>query len=336
MNKIIIYLTASLLMTLGAGSAHALKTRSPGGSNYAWYSLNAPYQPAPVTGQNCREPYGIIANYHLSNVRSTVLSQLSLMHQNGQRRLRIPVFHGRNLNTGTVMSSTGGDLSSTHRQNLTQFLNDIRNAGFVEIMVSFHPIGAANDPTQWSSWSESGFQENWNLIYNLRPIIAGANILYRIDLMNEGAPTSGQTQLREYVRRMWGNYNYRFGKADTVGFSIIGDNVNRYQTMRSTMLSTPYGLPYLYSVHFYENAVAGNAITALHQAMSSRGDSQGWIIGEVLYQDMPTLSKLSSLNLGARPVFFVLQWPITRGRGCDGHADVAPPSDFTVYQQLHQ
>jgi hypothetical protein len=318
-----------------SSTGFAFRTLSPGGSNYAWYNLDAPFQPAPQTGQNCREPYGIIANYHQPGVRSTVQSQLSQMRANGQERLRIPIYHGRGLNTGTVMDSTGGNLSATHRQNLQNFLADIKTAGFAEIMVGFFPTSAFNDPIQWSAWREDGFQENWNLIFTLRPLIVNAGILYRIDLMNEGAPTSGQTRLQEYVRRLWGNYNYVFGKADTVGVSIIGDNIDRYVTMRNVMLSTGYGLPYLYSVHFYESAVSGNAMANLHQAMQSRGDAGGWIIGEVLYQDQTTLNKMLTTYVGTRPIFFVLQWPVSRGRGCDGHADVAPPVDFSVYRQLH-
>jgi hypothetical protein len=91
----------------------------------------------------------------------------------------------------------------------------------------------------------------------------------------------------------------------------------------------------LYSVHFYENAVSGNAMANLHQAMQSRGDPSGWIIGEVLYQDQTTLNKMLTTYVGTRSIFFVLQWPVSRGRGCDGHLDVAPPVDFSVYGQLH-
>lgn len=316
-------------------TALAAKAQSPGGSNFAWYALTSPSQPAPVTGLNCREPYGIIANYHAAGVRSTVQSQLAAMWAQGQRRLRIPIFHGRGIATGTVMDSNGGNLSATHRQNLQLFLSDIRTAGFAEIVVGFFPVGAFNEPTSWNSWNEPGFQENWNLIVNLRPLIAGAGIHYRIDLLNEGAPTSSQTQLKEYVRKLWINYNLVFGKNDTLGFSIIGDNVNRYQTMRSIMMATGYGLPYLYSVHFYETAVAGSGISNLHAAMQNNGDAQGWIIGEALYQDQPTLDKLRSLNLGTRTIFYLLQWPITRNRGCDGHADVSPPTAFSVYGALH-
>lgn len=324
------------LLLVFARSGHAFTTRSPGGSTYAWYDLDAPYQPAPTTGQNCRERYGILANYNASGVRQIVQRQLAEMRASGQDRMRIPIFHGHNISTGTVVNSAGGNLGSTHRQNLSNFLADVRSASFREIMVSFHPVGNYNTPTSWSSWNEQAFQENWNLIYNLRPIIARSGIHYRIDLMNEGAPTTGQTQQREYVRRLWGNYNYVFGKSDTLGFSIIGDTPERYRVMRDVMMSTGYGTPYLYSVHFYENAIAGNSILAMHNEMNRRGDGQtGWIIGEVLYNDQITLNKLLSTNLGSRPVFFVLQWPVSRGRGCDGHADVAPPTDFSVYSQLY-
>lgn len=328
MYKFLIAFSAVFLLAT-SNEAEAVRAQSLGGSNYAWYAVG------PLTpGQNCREAYGIISNYHLAHVRNTVRGQLASMYANGQRRLRIPLFHGHGLATGTVIDSTGGNLSANHRLNLRNFLADIRTAGFVEIVFGFFPVGAYNDPTQWGAWNEAAFQENWNLIVNLRPILTSAGLQYRIDLMNEGAPTSGQTQLKEYVRKLWINYNIVFGKSDTLGFSIIGDNVDRYRTMRSIMVASGYGTPYLYSVHFYESSIDSNAILSLHNAMLANSDSQGWIIGEALYEDQGTFNKLVSTSLGSRQLYFLLQWPVTRARRCDGHVDIAPPTAFSLYRQL--
>src|ERR1700693_5473049 len=79
-----------------------LFSQARGGSNYLWYQLS---------GCN-KEPFGAIYNY--SGITESIINgQLQTMYNNGQRRLRIPIFHARGLETGTIMDSTGGHLSPT-------------------------------------------------------------------------------------------------------------------------------------------------------------------------------------------------------------------------------
>ena len=176
-------------------SEYSLGVNGLGGSNYGWYRIDG-----------CsREPYGVIANYHVPGVRDTVRQQLVSMYAAGQRRLRVPIFHARGLDSGTIMNSQGGNLSEVNRANLSSFLADVKSTGYVELMFSMHPQ-SLNDPPTWTSWNEDYYQENWNLIVNLRPIFASVGLLYRIDLLNEGIPTSKQTMLRRYSQRLWTDY----------------------------------------------------------------------------------------------------------------------------------
>ena len=57
----------------------------------------------------------------------------------------------------------------------------------------------------------------------LRPIIAGAGVHYRLDLCNEAVPAPNQTLLLAYTQRLWTDYTHVHGKEDTLGFSIIAD-----------------------------------------------------------------------------------------------------------------
>src|SRR5579864_9227261 len=130
-----------------------------GGSNYGWYYL----------GPNCdRERYGVIYNYDTQ--KTTIDAELAQMYINGQRRLLLPIFFGRDANTGSVMSSTGGNLAPRFRTNLTNLFAAIKAAGFVEIVVSFNPQ-VGNNANLWETFSADYFQENWELIQNLHPII---------------------------------------------------------------------------------------------------------------------------------------------------------------------
>lgn len=298
----------------------ALSASSPGGSNYNWYTISA-----------CnREPYGIVANYGVSNVRSTVQGQLAAMRQSGQARLRIGLYHGRGLNTGTVMNSIGGNLPSSQRANLSNFLADIRSAGFAEIEFVFMPQGQ-NIPWKWPAWNEDLYQENWNLIYNLHPIVAASGLLYRIDLMNEGTPASSQVMLLKYAQRLWSDYTYTFGKNDTLGFSIIGDSTDRISQIPQIYRGNT---PYLYDFHFYgASQTEQQQFIAARQKMQSLGLGQvGWIVGEAFFNDPTAANGIQrAITSTGQTVFYVAEWPLHRGASCSD-VDVAPPVAFDAYR----
>ncbi|WP_157471734.1 hypothetical protein [Gilvimarinus agarilyticus] len=325
-----------IFLTVSMTSVFAAVPISPGGSNYAWYKIDALTQPAPP-GPNCRESYGIIKNYHATGVRSMVQSQLQSMNSAGQERLRIPIFFMRGAQGGTLLDSSGGNFSLQVRDNLEDFLSDIKSSGFREIEVGFFPQ-ANNSPLNWSAWNESYFQENWNLIFRLHPLIAGAGIHYKIDLGNEFAPASSQSQWhKNYVKKMWINYNLRFGKADTVGFSVAsGANgvtdgslaVDRYNTTKNIYESTLYGSPYVWEFHFYE--YLEEKLEDVDAAMTSRGDNSSIIIGETYYNDSASWYDIMSASI-SRTLWHVFQWPLSASEGCDGHVDVSPPVQFQYY-----
>ncbi len=326
-----------IFLSLCFHTLHAVQPASPGGSNYAWYNLT---QPAPL-GMNCRENYGIIKNYQNAGVRTTVQTQLQQMRANGQNRLRIPIYHMRNASGGTLLDSNGGDLSTYDKTSLTLFLSDIKAAGFHEILVGFFPVGG-NNPLDWTSWSENLFLENRDLIFNLHPIIDAAKIPYRIDLMNEGAPASHQTILKQYMSRLWVDYNVEFeqnGKNKTVGFSFAAGGhtagtvntstaVNRYNTAADIYAASGYGAPYVLDMHIY--ADIKNVLEAVNGAMTLRGDGTGLIIGETYYNNTSTWSDIQAASVG-RTIWHVYQWPLSTSFGCDGHVDITPPTQYMYY-----
>lgn len=298
-------------------SSQEIGAASRGGSNYNFYRLDG-----------CtREPYGVIYNYDVAT--STINEQLASMYVSGQRRLRIMIFHGHGLGGGTLMDSTGGNFAPRFRNNLTNLLAAIRNQGYVEVEIAFGPQGP-NVPLSWSSWNEAMYQENWNLIYNLHPIIANAGIAYRIDLMNEGTPTSNQSMLLRYAQRLWADYTYRFGKNDTLGFSIIAENLDRIAQIPNVYRGN---LPYLFDLHFYGNSSRDeySQFVNARNRMRRMGLSQGWIIGESFYNDPVAANNLRrAIDATGQTVFFLTQWPLTRSRRCSD-VDVAPPSGFDNY-----
>ena len=208
---------------------------NPGGSNFAWYGPPGVSCFSPA----CFAPYGVIPNYDVAS--PAIDAALSQMYANGQRSMRIPIYHNRgNSNCtgpegrGTTMDSTGGSLQTQCLTNLINFLASVGRHGFHDVEIGFFPQ-AYNDPrwptAPWpATWSgispyEDYYQENLALIKNLRPIFAASGLNYKIDLYNEGVLTSASEfrNIGLYAQRMWADYNAGAGKADTIGFSIACD-----------------------------------------------------------------------------------------------------------------
>lgn len=292
-----------------------------GGSNYMTYHLDPPCS---------REPYGVVYNY--DTAAATINSQLRQMYNNGQRRLRIPIFHGRGIDSGTIMDSTGGNLAPRFQANLANLLATIRATGFLEIEVSFNPQGG-NDPTKWTTFSSDYFQENWSLIQNLRPIIAGAGIPYHIDLSNEGIPPVGFTAMLQYSQELWNDYVAAFGSSDTIGFSIIADSshVSQVSAVYGPTAYGNNGSPQLFDVHIYNDP--SNSFLTVFNSLNSQG-YQGvpWVIGEAYYNDAPEAMALrQSITSTGQSVLYLTQWPVTSDLNCDPNVNVAPPADFSNY-----
>ena len=290
--------------------------QAPGGSNYAWYQLDPPCT---------REPYGVIYNFNTAN--STINQQLKTMFNNGQRRLRIPIFHGRGpFAPGTIIDSTGGTFAQLYLNNFTSLLAAVKTAGFQEVEISFHPQGN-NDPTSWTSFSTDYLNENWSLIQTLHPIIASSGLKYHIDLSNEGIPTATQPALLQYSQNLWALYVQQFGTADTVGFSIIPDS------SRLSQVSAVYGqngVPSTFDLHFYDNA--GTSFASAVATLNAAGfQGTGWILGEAYYNDPAEASQLrQQIDATAQPVYYLTQWPLTSQRLCSD-VDITPPLDFSNY-----
>jgi hypothetical protein len=297
---------------------------APGGSNFSWYQVDQPQR-----GTCIREPYGVIPSFGRADARATIESELAAMIASGQRKLRIGIFHGHGFDTGTVMDSTGGDLSAENRRNLGDLLAAVKAAGFTQVEIAFHPEGPA--VREWTDWRQDLFDENWKLIRNLRPLIRAAGLPYLIDLSNEAIPTLRQPLVLRYARNLWTNYTRAFGRDDTVGFSVIGDpaHVNEIPDV--------YGRspPFVLDVHFYGGTSGMDEQQLFRTAdemMRARGLRQPWIVGEAFYDDPEAARLLArAIAAGSRPVWYLTQWPLTRGSDCPD-VDVGAPTSFDAYR----
>ena len=316
---------AAFVAALTLGLVPLAAAQVAGGASIGWFHL----------GPACdRDPYGVIANYMSENealprARETIDAMLRQMYDQGMRRLRIPIFFGHDINTGTVLSSTGGNLSAQHRRNLADLLAAIRRHGFVEIVPAFMPVGAWNDPANKDYvLTEERYQENWQLIRNLRPLFVASGLVVRIDLGAEAIPSireltsqDNHRTLLHYTRRLWLDYISAFGSADTVGFSLIGGGNTSGD--RLAILPSIYGAnpPPVLALDIYED-MYDSFVAARRklQAMGPPWSKLPWIIEETFYNDPETAVELRrAITDTKQNVLYMLQWPVTN--------PLVPPND---------
>jgi hypothetical protein len=211
------------------------------------------------------------------------------------------------------------------RQNLKGLLDALKRSGFEEVEVGFFPIHD-NSPQRWTEWNEALYRENFAVLAGLRPIIAGAGMPYRIDLLNEGIPDPKQQILMQYVRRLWSDYTTNFGSDDTVGFSVIPSPV------RIAQIPLVYRgiMPKAFDLHPYDNA--GSVLENAHAELTRMGLGQiPWIIGEAYYNDGKEAQEIADASAHTRHrILFLTQWPLSRDRNCKD-VDVIPLG-FTAYR----
>jgi hypothetical protein len=335
-----------------------LSTEAGPGINFNWFDLD----------ENC-DPgeFSVLSKLHRPGVRERVLQQLIEQRARGAESIAIGIFHFRAPGTtiegvwdnGTLLDSTGGNLHPRIRQNLADLLSDIRDAGFAQLLLRFHPQGI-NDPARWSSFDAEVFEENWNLIANVVPIAAASGLDWRVDLMTEGMPRArfarvlGQLLLfptepdneawSRYANRLWQNYVSVFGPERSVGISSISDSDP--DRLRARIEHTSYVYRMNGGERIYPGALAfdiygrdGVDEGELYRRIVDRLQRIGLgdmplIIAETFYNDREALGLLSAAmrETGTRPLF-LLHWPVDRRfQACSTDVNVREP--FAIDQLL--
>jgi hypothetical protein len=312
-----------------------------GGTNFAWWKVDVTYNGSGVPTSCIREPYGVIPNYNQPGVRTAAQAQLAAMYAAGQRRLVIPVFVGIGLDTGTVMNVASGDLSAQNKANLSQFIADIKSAGFVELLIKMNAVGDIS-PINWTQFSESNYQTFKGVVFSVRNLMATTGIAYRMDLLGEGSPSSVNGQPTNpywstFVQRLWSDYVASYGKNETVGFSIpVGFDIASRISHFAYIYQGNY--PYLFSFHIYDDVA--NEFTQVHNLLNQNGFT-GWgiVIGETFFNDATDAAAFSTTiaQLG-RPVFYLMQWPLSRlsaynspDSDCAHHVSESNLTPFSYY-----
>lgn len=309
-----------------------------GGSNLLWYRLNpdTPGVGLPVTGQNCRELYGIIRNYDDPNVRARVQDLLRIYAENGQCVIRTGLYTATEISNGGTIHNIANGLNTTELNKVSAFLSDIKSFGFDLHWTYF--ILANDRPYTWSNWQQQRFDAHLNLIKQIRPIINSifSPLEHWHELANEFQGASNQPQLVRYSWEIFRAYGDLFGISDTtgtsVGYSSQSAGLSRYNIQFADYQNAAkglHGLPKFLDIHGYD-PFTSNGLLQLDQAMINNNDDRDIIIGETYYSSYAAhvSAILAQASQISRDIHYVLQWPIDETRGCDGHVNRGSTEQF--------
>jgi len=329
-------LGACLFFVLAAVNIAVAGTTIPGvGTDYFVYDLGT-YNPeapqsytAPLNnyytpGRNFKAP---IAHYELNPAE--VNQQISNMRASGMDYIGINVWFSDlapcetdgSCNDGYPADGVWGylvddsqyALRPQQNQNLINILQQVKVAGFRYVVIRFAYNGLGN----WTGWNETEYQKAWNLIAKVHRTVdqelAGSptSALFDLDVELTGAPGA---EVKAYFQRLWSDYTYTFGTADTVGFSTIADNyhlTNGLPWYGSTK-------PPIYAFDIYGDV--GQGLFSAWSALGSGEQNKPIIIMET-YDNDPTTDQQLALMLAAHPninVVAMLQWPNIRQPNCTG------------------
>ena len=322
----ILALAIVVLVLAGASSAYRSDVAPPLiGANYSHYR-----------NESCSlDDTGVIRAYDEPGVRRQVRAQLAAMRSAGIETLRLILWHMTLVGSHRwgVVSSAGGRLSEPERSNLIRYLRDVRTAGFEQLTVSFAPMWT-NSPYGQPQYvyEPAKLEENWSFIRDVRALakVHGPSSM-RVDLINEGAPSDftppeQQPGIRQYISELYRRYVRAYGNEDILVSAIAQGDPSRLRQLVEILLGTGEQLPRWFEIHpSYSAAEALRDLRVADAALTSRGLSQPFVIGEEAYDDGPVAQAIAEfMRTSARPVSEVIEWPLTADRRCDNISVSAP------------
>jgi hypothetical protein len=296
--------------------------------------------PPPLIGVNYNH-YGIVGCDLLGGVlsdghagRIQIRQQLAAMRAAGLETLRLFVWHMHDAGGQTwgVVSSAGGTLQPSVRQNVIDYATDVRNAGFERLEVVFGPMWT-NNPIGFpeNQYNAALFDENWNLIRTVRPLVKqyGPPSTH-FDLLNEGAPSdylATKDQLAAYDARIYANYVDAFGNDDVTISSIVAWNdQSRISNLIDALRATGRPLPTWFEIHAGGPTLLAD-LQATDATLAAKGLPQPLALGETTYDDSAGAAAIKQfVDRSSRPLAEVMPWPLRAGSSCSAISTAAPYS----------
>jgi hypothetical protein len=331
--------------------------QSVGGSNFCMYKITDDYLVREQAGSWWKP--GVlnhaVAAFHLQEP-GYIKQTLSLMYENGQRKIALVIWHIhfkekeiKNSETaeipgyeniyGHTLNSAGGSLCDQHKKNLIQLLRLIQQIDFESVTIRF-ASQARSCVTSWKKWEEEYYQENLRFILSTKQI-ADTVLENKVPLFYDlGLELGGlDSQLcSQYTARLWKEYTDMFGTSDTIGFSFAVAPGRLSRMLEIYKKSGVY--PTAYPLDIYSNA--DKVLKYIAEEFTNAGLSNpDIIIQETFYNDAKTLKEVQAAakdhNLN---ILYIMQWPIERqklyrtdsnGKKTPRHFSVSRPIEYNNY-----
>lgn len=305
----------------------------------AWYGLNG------------RKPIQPLIGFFHKNPQKAI-DQFIKIRQSGQKVISIMIWFCRGIENnisfthGHCVANLNSNLIPQHLKNLENVIKTIEILKFSDLTIRFAPQGES-DSSEWTSWNEKIYQENWNFIVNLRKKIlekkGKVKVTFDLGVENGGIPDdllSSHKGLKEsYTRRLITDYNKSFGMNDSYGVSIAWDSngwthgsegkgrIFSYLKLLKDLNIRPKAL----ALDIYDREYEGLIKAQQSIAQSGVANNLPIIIQEAFYNDRQAFDSFMKIKeLGTLNIKYLFQWPVQRGK--TGHFSLAVPSEARFYQ----
>ena len=142
------------------------------------------------TPPNCFGP-SVLYDYGNAAIRHTIQQQLAAMAASQRDGIdpRLPRLRQQHLREPLLRSGAVRSTRGTIQNDLTNYLSDIRAAGFRRVTLAFDPRYSADPGHRFGPYDPATFDASWGLIRDARPLLKQSGPSdTRVDVLNEGAP----------------------------------------------------------------------------------------------------------------------------------------------------
>ncbi|MBO9663260.1 hypothetical protein [Dokdonella sp.] len=279
-----------------------------------------------------------------------VYSRLQAMRQSGQNALVLPIYNMALSGSvdgvdgvddgvyGEILDNHLGHLWPQHSANLSQILTWAQQLGYKSLVVRFF---YNNKPREWTAWNESSYQSFWSYVKSIHDLVSpavGQSLTVSYDLGAEwGGITGGQ--LPAFKTKLWSDYTARYGKNDTVGFSVAMDPQNAPSRFSDAIAEYGANKPNVWALDIYSSPGYSflQRLQLAYNNLSVYGlQNQPIVVLETFFNNQAVSQQLSSAlgSLPALNITGIYEWPLIEGQyGVQSALNQLPSSNqFSNYR----
>jgi hypothetical protein len=317
------------------------------GINYNWYRLRDD-QIAECKTHSAWVLWGggVVQQYSDPIIRDLVRAQIAKMHAAGFVSMRI-ILHASHLpadHKEGLIHTVSGDISSSDRDSIRNFVGDVAAAGFqgLEVAFGFQREGKIFCKTNvWGDcFDPARTDPNWRFIDEATSLVKSSahSMALRFDLNNEGCvarsmPAGTIANAKKYLATIATRFRDKYGDDDWLISCPDSERAMRLADMLAGLREYHLKPKYI-EIHTYKNDPTHvQEVISAANAMAVQIDAK-LILGELKYHS-DIQEKVIHEFIRGQPnsrIIDIFQWPLA-GSDSKCPIDVQPPYDPGPYAQ---